>query len=319
VRRTCLIVNPRSAGGATARRMAEIGAAADRQLASWDLRRTEGPEHATELCREALEQGFDAVVAVGGDGTANEVVNGFFDEGEPLDVTTDFAVVPAGTGCDLIKTLRMPRSLDESFAMVEAGEGRPMDVFRVRYIDHEGTPSVRMGLNVSGIGMAGDVVARANRSSKRFGGRVTFLGATLATLRHAKPAMLWLRWTDAEGEDQEWRGMHLNTFLANGEYAGGGMWLGKGAEVDDGLFECTLIPDLPLLDLARGLPHLYTGETARMPGVLRFRASRVEFRVEGEQQILFDVDGEQPGRLDASWEMLPRSMRVIRARREKEA
>lgn len=308
-----MIVNPRSAGGGTARRFAEIGDAADRQFEAWDLRRTERPGHATEICRAALMEGYDVVVAVGGDGTANEVVNGFFEDGEPIHTQADFAVVPAGTGCDLVKTLKMPKGLDESFAMIHRGDGGLMDAFRVRFVGHDGEPAVRVGLNVSGLGMAGDVVARANRSSKRLGGRLTFLGATISSALGARPADLHLSWLDPTGERREWRGSHLNTFLANAEYAGGGMWLGKGAAVDDGLFEVTLIPDLPKTQLARGLRHLYSGDAERVPGVLRFQASKVEACVEDGQQVLFEIDGEQPGRLDAVWEILPRALRVIRS------
>lgn len=311
MRRVCLIVNPRSAAGSTSRRFAEIADAADRQLEAWDMRKTERAGHATELARQAIDEGFDAVVAVGGDGTANEVINGFFEDGVPVETEAHFAVVPAGTGCDLVKTLHMPRDLDKAFALVHEGDARATDVVCARFIGPDGEPAARMGINVIGFGMEGEVVARANASSKRFGGTLTFLGATVSSLLAYTPAPVELVWTDADGAEQSWSGELVNMFLANAEYAGGGMWLGKGAQLDDGLMEVTLIPKLPLRRLSRSLPHLYSGHPERVRGIQRFRASRVAAVSTGSHPVLIDIDGEQPGRLDASFEVVPRSVGVI--------
>ncbi|MCO4748219.1 MAG: hypothetical protein KC912_25720 [Proteobacteria bacterium] len=310
-RRVCLIVNPTSAGGGTASRFAEIGRAADAAFTAWDLRKTEGPAHATELTRQAIAEGFDAVVGIGGDGTANEVINGFFVDGEPIETDACFSVVPAGTGCDLVKTLKMPRDLDAAFRIIAQRQGRPTDVLRARFVDHDGAEGVRMCINVLDFGMGGEVVARVNKGSKRMGGLLTFLGATVASVLTYRPVLVQLRWCDGEGTWHDWEGELLNCFLANAEYAGGGMWFGRGGSMQDGLVDVTVVPNLSVLRQLQSLPRLYTGTPERVRGIRRFQASQLEAKVVGGERVRIDVDGEQPGTLDASFEVLPRVVSVL--------
>jgi len=304
--RLCLIVNPKSAGGATGRRMQDLSTQAAKWFSDCEIRETMGPRHGQELARQAGEEGFDLVVAVGGDGTASEVMSGFFHEGRNLYPRTIFSVIPAGTGSDLIRTLRMPQLPDALRALVQ-GETRSVDVMEVRFLEEDKT---WMGINVIGFGLNGEVVKMANESSKRWGGTATFLGATLRALSTYEATATRVVWKNQEGEEGQWQGRLLAGFVANGQYCGGGMKVGGTCTMTDGLLQMVLIPEMSWVRLLRRLPHLYSGSLEKVPGIIS--APVVELNVHNfEKKICrVDVDGEQPGILPVSIRTIKKSLLV---------
>jgi diacylglycerol kinase (ATP) len=308
--RLCLIVNPRSAGGATGRRISDLREAARRHFSSFEVRTTERPGHATELAAAAATEGFDIVAAVGGDGTCSEVVNGLLD-GEVPRGNSVFTVVPAGTGSDLIRTLRIPKGLGEALEIAAHGEDRPSDVLVAEVEGPDGKPVRRLSINVTGFGMNGEVVRLANQSAKRLGGTLTFLGATVRTIATYRSPRSVVRWTDATGQSHEWEGMLWAGFAANGLYCGGGMFMGRGGNMQDGLIEVTIIPELPMSVVARSLTRLYAGTAHEIPGVVRVAARTLEVRVlKGAEPVRVDVDGEQPGVAPLTVRVLPSILKI---------
>lgn len=300
-----LIVNPRSAAGATARKLPLIRQLADRHFDKWEIRKTEAPGHAASLAAEAIEEGWSTIVAVGGDGTTHEVVNGFFTpEGETRGDAL-LAMIPAGTGSDLIKTLRIPTALEAAVGMVGQGATTHIDVAWCTFVGTDGQPRSEAFVNVAGFGANGEVVRLANQGSKRFGGMPTFLQATLRAIASYRPEEVRLRYTDAQGDTGEWQGKLMAAFLANGRYAGGGMLVGPDATLEDGLVDLTVIPEMPALTLARHLPKLYTGKLGRVSEVLTLKVSTLEVEPVGRAEIRLDLDGEDPG-------ICPLSVRVLR-------
>lgn len=310
VERLCLVVNPRSAAGATRQRMGALRRAADRHFQSWDLWTTEGPGHATELAARAVAEGFDVVVAVGGDGTANEVVNGLFVGDRVRSAAVSFSVVPAGTGSDLVKTLGIPADPDAALGVIARSPGRATDVASVRLMGHTGEEVSRIGINVTGLGMNGDVVRRANAGSKRFGGRATFAWATVRTLATYRAAPVGLRWTASSGREASWEGRLWSAFVGNGQFCGGGMRVGRGGSMDDGLLDLTVIPELPLRRALRGLPRLLGGTLELVKDVSTAAVVHLEASPLTATPVLVDIDGEQPGLLPAAIRALPKAMLV---------
>src|SRR5262249_26868515 len=140
-------------------------------LGGFDVELTTEPGHATTLTREALKSGAELVVAIGGDGTINEVVNGFFDGVRAVAPGAALAILPVGTGGDFIRTLGVPRDLEAAaHALSSAGE-RAIDVGRLTYIDEGGARAARHFINIASFGMGGLVDRYVNRSSKALGGK----------------------------------------------------------------------------------------------------------------------------------------------------
>lgn len=307
--RLCLIVNPRSAGGATGRKINALRDAAARNFTNWEVRLTSGVGHATELAAQSASEGFTVVAAVGGDGTANEVVNGLFDGDRPRHPEVVFTVVPAGTGSDLIKSLKIPTSLDAAMAVAASGEDRRSDTMIVSFDDPGSKP--RICINVVGFGVNGEVVSRVNASNKRFGGTATFFGATLQTLAHYTPPRVVVEWVSAEGRAGAWEGDLFGAFLANGHYCGGGMYVGRGGSMQDGIAELTIVPKLSLRGVMNALPRIYSGTLDKVEGVERIRVASVSVRaIAAADPIRVDVDGEQPGVVPAQVRVLPGSLLV---------
>lgn len=295
--RVCMIVNPQSAGGATGRRLPALKDAAARCFSSWEVRETRRAGHATEIAAEAASQGFTLIAAVGGDGTANEVVNGLMD-GDKARGQAAFTVIPAGTGSDLVKSIGVPANVNEAMTAIANPAGdRPSDVMIVE-CEADGRPITRYCVNVAGFGMNGDVVMRANASSKRFGGLATFFGATLRTLASYDCPLVSVQWEEADGTERTWEGDLYGAFLANGHYCGGGMWVGRGGSMQDGLAELTIVPRIPVGKVARAIPRIYDGSLRDLDGIVFGRAKAVKARiVKSKGPVAVDTDGEAPGNL----------------------
>ncbi len=307
--RICLIVNPKAGAGRAGRELDTLRRAADRAFARWELRVTEGPGHASELARQAEAEGFELVAAVGGDGTAHEVVGGLVQPGGKRPKAI-FTVIPIGTGGDLVRSLRVPRRLNEALWIAATGISLPTDAGLATVSTDDG-PREEPFINVAGFGAQGEVVARANRMDKRWGGRAVFLAATLRTVLGYRPARVAMAWSDEAGAERAWEGELLSCFVANGAWCGGGMWVGRGGTMHDGLLDGVLLEPSPLRRQLPRVHHLYDGRVEALPGARRFRATRVEVRPAGDGAgTPVDLDGETPGRLPARFEILPRALHV---------
>jgi YegS/Rv2252/BmrU family lipid kinase len=303
-RRAVFVINPASDGGGTGRKWPEIAASARRHGLDVVERISDSAGHATELTREAVTAGEELVVAVGGDGTVNEVVNGFCDrDGNPLGGPAALGVIARGTGCDFIRTFAIPKQLDRAVATIAAGRRRRIDLGRATCSTPAG-PSVRMFANIASCGMTGAVAERANATSKRLGGTPAFLWATAVT---------FLGWRNVEfhvrADDAERTLVANNVVCANCRFFGGGMKIAPAAAADDGLLDVVLIGDVSKIDFLLNLHRLYRGTLGRHPKVEELRARRVE--ITPVQTLPAEVDGEQPGTTPVTYEIVPQALDLI--------
>ena len=310
-RRVCLIVNPASGGGWSRRRLRRLETAAARHLPEHVIRTTEGPGHASALAREAGRHGFDVVAAVGGDGTAHEVVNGFFEAAEACMPHVGFGLVHHGTGGDLRRTLEVPHALDDAVRRLGSSPLVPMDVLDVAVTPLEGgEPVRRVCVNVAGFGLNGEVVRFASTGVKRVLGPLTFSWATARALMAMKPAQVTLRTEDASGTRDTWSGPLVSVFVANGGWCGGGMWVGRGGSPTDGLTDVTVIPDMPFSRLVWGTPRLFDGRVTRVKGVSRTRMRSLLALTEEARPVRVDLDGELSGCLPLEIRVMPKALLV---------
>lgn len=299
------VVNPHSGGGATGRRVPEIEAALRACFDTVDIRLTTGPGDGIEQAHAARLAGADLVIAVGGDGTVHEVVNGLMRMGEP----STFAVMHAGTGGDFVKTLGTPTDVRGAAQRIATAAPRACDVMRCTFTDHEGATVVQFCVNVLGFGMNGEVVRRANASSKRLGGRLTFAWATVRALGAYRPPRVSVEWTDQDGVPGTWQGLLSSAFLANGARCGGGMRVGSGV-LDDGVVDMSLIPDLPLHRTIMAAPRLYDGRLSVVKEVSTARVKTLRASAPNGDVVLLDLDGEQPGFLPLTADVLEKALFV---------
>jgi YegS/Rv2252/BmrU family lipid kinase len=241
------------------------------------------------------------VVAVGGDGTVNEVVNGLL-AGERSD-PPELAAIPRGTGTDFVRHFGIPTSLEKAARVALEGETRRIDAGRVTFRAWSGESESAFFVNAASAGMSGAVAQRANASSKALGGKASFLWATLA---------VFARWhaseVEVEVDDERRGGLMYDAIVANCRYLGGGMAMCPDAEPDDGLLDVLLIGDITRRDLALTLPKVYRGTHLPHPKAEALRGRRIA--VTSQTPLPVELDGEQPGTTPAVFEVLPGALRL---------
>ena len=311
----CLIVNPRAGAGAAGANLDALKRAVDIAFEQWEVRLTEGPGHATTLAAQASDEDFQLIAAVGGDGTCHEVINGMVADDRARNRKQAFTVVPFGTGSDLMKTLEVPRKLSGALWIAATGMSLPTDVGKALVTGDDGAQRQEYFINVAGFGANGEVVRRVNNRSKKLGGKLTFMRAALEAVAAYKPAEVRLRWRTAapgepEGPEEEWSGTLMSCFVGNGAYCGGGMWVGRGGTMHDGLLDLSVIQPSGMVRQLVDLRRLYDGHLERAQGARTTRVTRVEATARSDQEVYIDLDGEAVGRLPARFEILPRALHV---------
>jgi len=299
------VVNPRAANGAAGKRWVELTARIERAVGGHEVAFTNAPMDAERLTRKALEAGHDCVVAVGGDGTLNEVVNGFFADGVAVAPDAKLAVVPFGTGGDFRRTFDWTRKLEDSLLRLASGRTRPLDLGRVAFRAHGGAQITRYFVNVCSFGASGEVVHEVNRSTKAFGGKASFYLGTFRALRSYRDQRVIVRLDD--GPEQEWD--VTSVAIANGRYFGGGMCVAPKADPADGFFDVTLWSGYRMSDFALKSPGVYSGKHVEWEGTRTFRCRRFEAR--SVDPVRLDVDGEQPGFLPLTATVIPSALQLV--------
>ncbi|NLO33379.1 MAG: FAD-dependent oxidoreductase [Candidatus Hydrogenedentes bacterium] len=303
------IINPRSSAGKTLKRWSELSKLLSESLDKFDAIFTDGPRAPWRLTAIALNDGVDQIIAVGGGGTINEVVNGFFDRGRPINPQAELSLISSGTGSDFRRTFALPIEQKEQIQRIVDGEARAIDIGLLSYRD-DATGSIRQRYfdNVASFGLSGLVDKTVNQLSfaKHFGGKFAFQWGTLNALLRYKGQQVHLRIDDHFDEI-----LDINTVaVCNGRYFGGGMHIAPEAKPDDGLFDVIIIRQVPLFQFIKGFPSLYKGrhlEKTRYVSLVRGRKITAE-PVNPNDEMLLDVDGEAPGRLPATFEMIPRGL-----------
>jgi len=304
-----LIVNPSAQNGQLGRRWPELGASLRRELGSFEEAMTARPGDATRLAREAVESGADTVVAVGGDGTVNEVVNGFFDGDRPRAPGAALAVLPFGTGGDFRKTVGLMGDTRDAARVVAARQTRLIDVGHLELTGRDGAPQTRIFINISSFGVSGLVDEYVNKTSKRLGGRLSFMLATArAGLTYDNQRVRLVFDGDEAGAVDT---TIYVVAVANGRYFGGGMCIAPDAQLDDGLFDVVAMGDMGLWDLVRHGRKVYSGDHMGLEKVSHRRARVVRAEPTGTEPVRLDVDGETPGILPATFRLLPGALRLV--------
>ena len=304
----CLIVNPMAGAGRAGRKLDELKRYADKAFSQWTIKLTEAPGHGRALAKEAREEDFDIVAAVGGDGTCHEVVNGLVHNGKPCPPRIKFTVIPFGTGSDLQKTIKMPRSAQEALWVASTGITLPSDLGWVELQNNNETIS-KAFINVAGFGANGEVVRLANSMDKKWGGKLTFLRASLQAGMNYEVPKVRLHWSGPSGENQ-FEGSIMSCFLANGAYCGGGMHVGKGGTMQDGLFDMTRLPPTSMGSQIIQARRLYDGSLEKWTDAERHQIDRLEALPLTHEPVYIDLDGELAGQLPATFRVLHRALHI---------
>ena len=259
---------------------------------------SERPGHLTDLAREAAEGGAKLLVAVGGDGTVNEVVNGLAGAHD-----VELAVVHRGTGGDFVRTFGIPHNIEDALAIAHDGATREIDLGRATLRTWAGREGSTWFANIGSAGMSGAVAKRVNETGKALGGTIAYAWSTLAVFARWQNAQVTVT---VDGEKRS--GPMYDVIVANGRYLAGGMMICPEAEPDDGLFDVLLIGDVTKRELVTTLPKIYRGTHLPHPKAELLRGREV--LIESPEPLPVELDGEQPGTTPVRFELVPRALRV---------
>ncbi|MBU47574.1 MAG: diacylglycerol kinase [Deltaproteobacteria bacterium] len=309
---TCFIVNPTSASGRTGKSWAKTAAVLEQSLSGFSVKMTSAPLDAIRLTREALREGHELIVSVGGDGTNNEVVNGFFDEqGEYIQPNAMFSFFPSGTGGDLRRTL-VPASTPQQLAdMILCGTCQDVDLGCAEVTLEDGSRCKRFFINIASFGLSGAVNENVRKTTKLLGGTIAFYIATVrAILGYNKPVVS----LELEGGEEGTRtetGRISTVAVSNCTSFGGGMRVAPHALPDDGLFDVVTLGDFGRFGLIIYGTKIYAGTHLSLKHVSDTQAHTVKATVlePKDQRVMIDLDGENVGQLPASFSILPKKLK----------
>jgi diacylglycerol kinase (ATP) len=298
-----VIVNPHAGRRHVGEEVPELERTLRARGLPYRLHRTEGPGDATRLATEALEAGGRFVVAVGGDGTVHEVVNGMFDaEGKPLVADAVLGVVAAGSGCDFVRTFGLPGDATRACQHLVGDNTYPLDVGKVTYTTAEGGRATRYFVNVAEAGLGAAVAGRAERMSPRLGQSKYFFGFWLELPRFK------LANVRVQADRKTYEGPAFLVVVGNGQYYGGGMKISPRSYPGDAVLD-VLVFKGPKSDSFTMIPKIYRGEHIPHDHVEEFRVKR-ELVIDADRPLPIESDGEVLGTTPATVEILAQPIKM---------
>lgn len=290
-RKACVILNP-CAGSI---RNVDETAKALRRIGGCRLEISPKPRAAERLARDAVRKGADLIIAAGGDGTLNDVVNGVARRADDVRV----GVLPLGTGNDFARSLELPNDFDACIEVLRAGKTRAVDLVCVT------SDRVRHFVNVSAGGFSGVVNDKLTPQLKQKWGPLAYVRGAAAALSELRAYRTNIALDNRKALSLE----VFNVVIANGRYVAGGTPIAPQAEIDDGLLDIVLLPQIPVRQLAVLAAQIVLGTHLSNDAVVFRRASKVS--VKSRPGMWFNVDGELVGNQPAVFEVLPRALRFI--------
>jgi diacylglycerol kinase (ATP) len=307
-----IIVNPASAGGVTRDAWPRMASDLRAHFGSFTIAFTAKAGDGTGLAAEAARKGAKLIIACGGDGTISEVANGILNSGKDAEL----GILPRGTGGDFRRTLGIPMRTREAAKTLREGKTRAIDVGRVTFINHQGVQDTRYLLGMASFGMSAAVIDRVkeggpewlpSNAPKWLKGRIAYGTSMLQTAMSSPKIRVVIQLDD--GTEQ-----HLtvaNVCIANARYFGGGMKIAPDAKLTDGQLDVITIGDLGSLKILANAPRIYLGSHLSMAQVHHALARKIVARpANKDTQIAIEVDGELPGFLPATFQVVPKALRV---------
>ena len=307
-----VIINPESAAGRTRNQWPSIASDLNSHFGPFRPVFTKRAGQARELAAEAARKGIGLIVACGGDGTISEVANGIILSGKD----SELGVLPSGTGGDFRRTLGIPTRSRDAAKILRDGRTRRIDVGRVSYVDDLGGQATLYFVGVASFGMSAEVIQRVKDEPSEWlplaapgwmRGRAAFASSMLRTAMKAPTTRIVVQLDD----HHEKYLTVTNLCVANARYFGGGMKIAPDAKLDDGRFDVVSVGDLGARKILQNSPRVYFGSHLSLPEVGHALAQKIVVRpVDTGTEVPLEVDGELPGRLPATFHVLPGLLRV---------
>ncbi len=312
-----LVVNPRAGRGLFKKSWENtVLPQIKKHLTNFSYAFTAAKGDGTRLTREALESGYNLIVSMGGDGTLNEVVNGFFEvksigDGKQaclvnaINPNAQLGILPFGSGGDFIRSLHFARDYKKCLAAFDTKKTLVSDVVLAQFDNKNISP--RLFVNIADVGLVAAIMKRVNSKNRKIPSVVRYVTGTFQGFRDHKPVRVRLN-LDARGATV----VNLNNLLiANGEYFGSGMRPAPGAKIDDGLLDVVVLKDTKLKTFVTRFPMIYLRKKYGLAGITdRYQAKVVRVEPVDQSPLETEMDGETYGTGAVTFTLIPKAIKI---------
>ena len=262
--------------------------------------------HAIHLAQQALNAGYKKIIAIGGDGTNHEVINGIMWQNSVDRSSILYALIPVGTGNDWIKTYGIPNSIDGAIQIIQQGHYRFQDVGLATYHKH-GKQLSRYFVNVAGMAYDGYICQKMEAKPEAISNKFSYLWLVFKCLfqyklRKAKVLI--------DGE-RKVSGKFYTINVGICKYSGGGMQFVPHAVPDDGLLALTTAGELSKLGVLLNTPRFYNGKVGQHPKVETYQCTTIDVEADEDMPTLLEADGEYLGTTPVHFQLIPKAIKVI--------
>jgi diacylglycerol kinase (ATP) len=302
-----VIANPNAANGKVLKHLTEISEKIKSIFGNIDVKKTQHPGHATEIVRESLKNGIEKIIILGGDGSINEAVNGFFDDkGNLLNKTSTLSILPVGTGNDFCRTIGLFKLNDiDKFKNASTKE---VDVGLLKYTNDNGVVSSRYFINAMSLGCSGHIAQTINNKSKSLGPKLTYFLGTIKGMMEYKNKLISMKL-----DDEHDRKLNINTLVVgNARYWAGSMKISPYSIIDDGLLDVVIAENISLKDFLLEGRKIYKGTHLENDKLKWVRAKKIQIELTNQEDEIFaEADGEQMGKVPLSIEVIPKAIKIF--------
>ena len=305
---TLVIINPAAGGGRAGRKWPALKAELHDCIGSFEQRFTTPSSGAQVVVAEAVRSGFKRIIAVGGDGTVNEVINGLAEAAGDKAIVPSLGLLALGTGNDFARAFGLHNKMENMLGALQKGATRSVDLGLMSYVNMGGGQQQRWFCNVANVGLVGEVTGATQNSKlvKLLGGRLAYPLKAISVLRHYGGRLITITCDEAAPETLD----VLSIAVANAPYFGSGMKIAPHADTTDGFFDVIVITREAKVK-ATDIALLYKGQHLSHPAVRHFRAKNISFASMDGKSVLCDADGELFGRLPCSIAICPKKLQLI--------
>ena len=304
-----VIINPKSAGGATKESWASKASDLRAHFGAFQVAFTKKSGDGITLAKRGAAGGRKFIIACGGDGPINEVANGILQSGQE----TEMGILPSGTGGDFRKTLNIPQETREAARVLQTGDTKRIDVGRVTFQNFENETVTRYFLNVASFGLSAAINEKVKEKDyfkwlplDALRGKAKYALSTLEKVLDTNYLTVRVKLDEDEARTLN----TLNFCVCNARFFGGGMKIAPNAKLADGFFDVVNIGDIKTLKILFNAHTLYRGTHLDLKEVKSSLTKRVEISPVNKQEIHIETDGELPGKLPAVFEIVPNALRI---------
>ena len=302
--KTLVVVNPYSAHGSTAAKWAEKHDLLKQKIGDFDVALSTAAGDASILTREGLKNGYQRIIGVGGDGTINEIINGFFEDDSLINHDAILSIIMTGTGGDFRKSVGVSKDIDKAIDQLAFGTIRKIDLGKIIYTSLDNQEKTKYFDNIASFGMSGMVNNLVSSSPfimllKKISGSFAFAAASLIAILTYSNKTIQLK-----VDDKTYNDLRVKLVcVANGQFFGGGMNVAPQAKIDDGKFNVIVFENIGKLQFLLNHKRIYKGTHLAINKVKSYEGQII--KASSEDDVFVEADGEVFGKLPATFQIIP--------------